>query len=84
MRKDVPDPTCYLDPEERWRAFGCAIVRQAAFDWKEAVKSLQKYESKAMIEQKKSAERFLRSKLCEIYSDIDGKALLRKMKMYSK
>ena len=80
MRKDMPDPTCYLDPEERWRAFGCAIVKQAALDWKDAVEKLKKYDNYVLRQQKNSAEHFLSSKLCDIYSGIDGKVLLKNMK----
>lgn len=81
MRKDsVLEPSCFLGPEECWREFGCAIVKQAAFDWKDAVKKLKKYDSHELEEQKRSAEKFLQSKLCGLYADINGKELLRKMK----
>ena len=84
MRRDtrMPDPVYFLGPEERWRVFGAAIVKQACFDWKEAAERLKKPETstKEMSEQKKSAEHFLRSPLCEMYSGLDGKTLLRKIK----
>ena len=80
MRKDTSDPSCYLDPEERWRVFGCAIVKQAAIDWKDAVEKLKKFDNKMLRDQKNSAEHFLSSQLCEMYSGLDGKMLLKNMK----
>lgn len=81
MRRGVKiqDPT-FLGPEERWKALGVAVVRQAIWDWKEAVTKLSKKENAEMDGQKRSAEHFLSSGLCEFYSGLDGKTLLRKMK----
>ena len=86
MKRDtrMPDPVGFLGPEERWRVLGAAIVKQAVFDWKEAVDKLSKpiTEKKEieMSKQKKSAERFISSNMCEFYSGLNGKTLLRKLK----
>ena len=86
MKRDtrMPDPVCYLGPEERWRVLGTAIVKQAVFDWKEAIDKLSKpiteKKQKEMSEQKRSAERFIASNMCEFYSGLNGKTLLRKLK----
>ena len=70
----------FVGPEERWKYLGTAVVKQAVFDWMEAVDRLKHYDTKAMSEQKKSAERFITSSMCELYSGLDGKALLKKLK----
>lgn len=86
MKRDtrMPDPVCYLGPEERWRVLGVAIVKQAVFDWKEAIDKLSKpiteKKEKEMSKQKRSAERFISSNMCEFYSGLNGKTLLRKLK----
>lgn len=82
MIKKVMDPVGYLGPEERWKLLGVAIVKQAVVDWKEAHMKLSKIEtaSKQMLDQKRSAEKFLLSPMCEFYSDCDGRTLIRKMK----
>lgn len=86
MKRDtrMPDPVCFLGPEERWRVLGAAIVKQAVFDWKEAVNELRKPiandKERKMNEQKNSAEHFLLSHRCELYSGLDGKMLLKKLK----
>lgn len=86
MKRDtrMPDPVCYLGPEERWRVLGAAIVKQAVFDWKEAIDKLSKpiteKKEKEMSKQKRSAERFISSNMCEFYSGLNGKTLLRKLK----
>ena len=86
MRRDtrMPDPLGFLGPEECWRVLGAAIVKQAVFDWKEAMDKLNKpiteKKEKEMNKQKRSAERFLSSPLCEFYSGLDGKILLKKLK----
>lgn len=86
MKRDtrMPDPVCYLGPEERWRVLGAAIVKQAVFDWKEAIDNLSKpiteKKEKEMSKQKRSAERFISSNMCEFYSGLNGKTLLRKLK----
>lgn len=86
MKRDtrMHDPIDVLDPEERWRMLGAAVVKQAVFDWKEAVDRLKKpiteSKEKEMIKQKRSAEHFLSSNMCEFYSGLDGKTLLRKLK----
>ena len=86
MKRDtrMPDPVGFLGPEERWRVLGAAIVKQAVFDWKEAVDKLSKpiaeKKEKEMSKQKRSAERFISSNMCEFYSGLNGKTLLRKLK----
>lgn len=86
MKRDtrMPDPVSYLGPDERWRALGAAVVKQAVFDWKEAIDKLSKpiteKKEKEMSKQKRSAERFISSNMCEFYSGLDGKTLLRKLK----
>lgn len=87
MKRDtrMPDPVGFLGPEERWRVLGAAIVKQAVFDWKEAIVKLNKPNTiprviREMDEQKRSAEHFISSPLCEFYSGLNGKVLLRKMK----
>ena len=86
MKRDtrMPDPVCYLGPEERWRVLGAAIVKQAVFDWKEAIDKLSKpiteKKEKEMSKQKRSAEHFISSNMCEFYSGLNGKTLLRKLK----
>lgn len=86
MKRDtrMPNPVCYLGPEERWRVLGAAIVKQAVFDWKEAIDKLSKpiteKKEKEMSKQKRSAERFISSNMCEFYSGLNGKTLLRKLK----
>ena len=86
MKRDtrMPDPVGFLGPEERWRVLGAAIVKQAVFDWKEAVDKLSKpiaeKKEKEMSKQKRSAERFISSNMCEFYSGCDGKTLIKKMK----
>lgn len=80
----IQDPM-YLGPEDRWKALGVAIVRQAVWDWKEAVVRLNKPNitprtTREMDEQKRSAEHFISSPICEFYSGLNGKTLLRKMK----
>lgn len=86
MRRGVKiqDPM-FLGPEERWRALGVAVVRQAVWDWKEAVVKLNNPKTiprvtREMDEQKRSAEHFISSPLCEFYSGLNGKMLLRKIK----
>lgn len=76
------DPVSYLGPEERWRMLGVAIVKQAVLDWKESSIRLAHPETatKEMSEQKRSAEHFLSSDDCELYSGLDGRTMLRKMK----
>lgn len=86
MKRDtrMPDPVGFLGPEERWRVLGAAIVKQAVFDWKEAIDKLSKpiteKKEKEMSKQKRSAERFISSNMCEFYSGLNGKTLLRKLK----
>ena len=86
MKRDtrMPDPAGFLGPEERWRVLGAAIVKQAVVDWKEAVDKLSKpiteKKEKEMSKQKRSAERFISSNMCEFYSGLNGKTLLRKLK----
>ena len=86
MNRDtrMPDPVGFLGPEERWRVLGAAVVKQAVFDWKEAVDKLSKpitaKKVKKMQAQKNSSEHFLVSQLCEFYSGLDGKTLLKKLK----
>ena len=86
MKRDtrMPDPVCYLGPDERWRALGAAVVKQAVFDWKEAVDKLKEpitgHKEIEISKQKKSAEHFISSYMCEFYCGLDGKALLRKLK----
>ena len=78
----MPDLVGFLGPEDRWKVLGAAIVKQAVFDWKEAVIKMKEPDgaTKEMNEQKNSAEHFLSSNLCELYSNLDGKTLLRQMK----
>lgn len=75
-------PINYLGPEDRWKALGYAIVKQAILDWREASLKLANpwTASSDMNTQRNSAERFLNSQLVEFYSGLDGKTLLRKMK----
>jgi len=82
MRHKVNDPAEFLGPEDRWKALGVAVVKQAILDWREATMKLAKPDTatKEMNEQKNSAEHFLRSPLVEFYSGLDGKTLLRKLK----
>ena len=84
MKRDTRmlDPVCYLGPEDRWKALGLAIVKQAVVDWREAEMKLSSPETATfeINNQKNSAEHFLRSNLVELYSGLDGKTLLRKMK----
>ena len=77
----IQDPM-FLGPEERWKALGVAIVKQAVWDWKEAVARLNNPDTatREMKEQKNSAEHFLSSSMFEFYSNLDGKALLKSMK----
>ena len=76
------DPIDYLGPEDRWKALGIAIVKQAVIDWREATLKLAKPDtaSREMKEQQNSASHFLCSPLVELYSGLDGKTLLRKLK----
>lgn len=74
------DSAGYLDQEERWRVLGLAIVKQAVADWREASRRLSMVDTHDMNEQKNSSERFLQSRLCELYSGLDGPSLLRKLK----
>ena len=84
MRKRIRQPAVinYLGPEDRWKALGIAVVKQAVVDWHEARTSLSKpaTTTKDMAEQKRSAEHFLSSSVCELYSGCDGKTILRKLK----
>ena len=82
MATKIMDPVSFLGPEERWRVLGVAIVKQAVMDWREASLRLAKPETatKNMKELKDSAEHFLSSNNCELYSGLDGKTLLRKLK----
>lgn len=72
----------YLGPDVRWKALGYAIVKQAIQDWREASLKLADpcTASYEMNKQKNSAEHFLRSPMVELYSGLDGKTILRKMK----
>lgn len=84
MRKHIKQPILlnYLGPEDRWRALGVAIVKQAVVDWQESKLLLANpvTSSKAASDQKRSAEHFLSSSLCEFYSGLDGKTIMRKLK----
>ena len=82
MSKRSIDPIDYLGPEDRWKALGIAIVKQAVIDWREATLKLAKPDtaSREMKEQQNSASHFLSSQLVELYSGLDGKTLLRKLK----
>lgn len=82
MKSRKTDPVDFLGPEDRWKALGIAIVRQAVVDWREATLKLAKPETadRKMNEQKNSVERFLRSQHVEFYSGLDGKTLLRKLR----
>lgn len=82
VRNKRPDGNLYVGPENGWKELGVNIVRQAIIDWREATLALSNVStmSKKMLEQKNSAEHFLSSPLCEFYSGLDGKTLLRKLK----
>jgi len=72
----------YVGPVNCWKALGIAIVKQTIIDWRSSVLVLSKpvKKSRAMLQQKNSCESFLKSSLCEFYSGLDGKTLLRKLK----
>lgn len=76
------DQSGYVGPEDCWKELGAAVVRQTATDWVRAFIALKNPDTakKEMSTQLKSAERFLLSEDCMILSDIDGCALLQKMK----
>ena len=81
-RIKVSDPIPgYLGPEERWKALGVGVVKQAVLDWHFAVdkQKHQKTDTFEMKELRKDAENFLRSNLCELYSGLDGRTLLIKL-----
>lgn len=82
--KTYTDPAvpAFLGPDERWRLLGAAVLKQAVIDWKDAVRKQKnpKTDNFETEQQLKSAESFLKSPLCELYSNYDGRVLLSKMK----
>lgn len=76
----IKEQDTYLGVDEGWRILGASIVKQAAIDWHDAYKRLQKSDSNEMAAQKRSAESFLLSETCEFYSGMDGRSLIRRMK----
>jgi len=81
MKANAAQPE-YVGPEERWRLLGVAIVQQAVADWRDATRNLNnpKKSSMEMNKTRNSVEHFLRSPLVELYSDLDGRTILRMLK----
>lgn len=66
--------TSNMDP---YQALGNAVVLQAVKDYKDAVKKLSRGKKNSSAEDtKKECERFFRSGHFNIFSSLDGKALL--------
>ena len=66
--------TSNMDP---YQALGNAVVLQAAKDYRDAVKKLSRGKKNSSAEDtKKECERFFRSGHFNIFSSLDGKALL--------
>lgn len=76
------DSTEYLGPVNSWKALGFAVVHQAVLDWREAKLQMSNIAtvSHAAYEKLKSAEDFFLSPMCDFYSGLDGKTILRKLK----
>lgn len=74
--------TAMVYSPDGWQSLGMAVIKQAADDWRTAHRRLkfplanEKTET-GMI---RECERFLRSKLPNIYCDVDGNYILKKLK----
>ena len=63
-------------------ALGHAVVQQAVIDWQTASLALAHTDTATheMLGLKREVERFFTSKAFDLYSDMDGRTLLRKLK----
>ena len=75
------DPVGYLGPDERWKVLGVAIVKQAVIDYKLTLERQKRTgtDTHANKELQSDAVSFLRSGMCELYSGLDGKILVKKI-----
>lgn len=74
-------PTANIGPDTGWKLLGIAVVAQAVQDWRLVNDTIKKNgdTSAQKIKLKREAEKFLRSPLCDFYSNLDGKTILRKL-----
>ena len=65
----------YVGPVNNWKSLGIAVTKQAITDWHKSVGK----KSKQAVELYQSCIEFFESSVCEWYSGLDGKTLLRKL-----
>ncbi len=67
-----------LDP---WEALGNAVVLQAAKDYRSALRRLRRFpENKAAQKAAAECEEFFQGPLIEIYTNLDGKMLMDRIR----
>ena len=63
-----------------WRDLANAIIETAAHDYKQALRTLERYPYNYMAQrQKYEIEQFFRGSLFEVLTDIDGNYLMKKL-----